>query len=292
VRSDVISSQVFLLALMLWPLWLIVIGIEMIFKRTRLSALAYVSPVLMAAVFLLAGLEARDVERGSHGEGRFSYRYSQRIESEVDALKASIEIGDYDLLVRSRNDKRIRGRMTGWQRTPKMEYNVEGTQATLKSKPSSSIFSWSGRPIRGLIHINGHGLGEPEYRVDVPDEMPLELELNGDDCNAELNLAESSLKSLTAKLDDVSISLVVGEREPLIDVTLSGKGNRFRLNIPGSAGFKLDGDGIGRELTRYLERFGMTALGDGFVTPGYDTLTPQIKVTVNDELERFSLKTY
>ena len=53
IRLDVISAEVFLYALTLWPLWLIAIGIEMIFKRGNLRALGYISPALMVGVFVL-----------------------------------------------------------------------------------------------------------------------------------------------------------------------------------------------------------------------------------------------
>lgn len=292
IRMDVISAEAFLFVLVLWPLWLIAIGIEMIFKNSPLKAFGYVSPALMAVVFILAGVEAHDVEQGQRGEGRLSYRYSQKVDTDISTLNAKIELGDYDLLMRSRKDMRIRGKMTGWQRAPKIEYEVDGTQAAFQATPHSSLFSWSGRPFYHLIHINGRPLAEPEYRLDIPDDVTLRVELTGDESNAELNLAETSLQSLIADVDDVALSLVVGDKEPLIEITLSGSGNRFRLNIPGHAGVWLDGDGIGKELTGYLERFGLQKLGSAFVSPGYDTLTPQIKVTVNDDLERLSLKTY
>lgn len=292
VRLDVISAEVFLYALTLWPLWLIAIGIEMIFKRGNLRALGYISPALMVGVFVLAGIEAHDVEQGQRGAGRLSYRYSQKVNAEVVALSASIDLGDYDLLVRSRADMRIRGKMTGWQRAPEITYEVDGPQAAIRLKSRSSIFPWSGQPFYHMIRVNGRWLAEPEYRLDIPDDVTLSIELTGDESNAELNLAETSLQSLIADVDDVELSLVVGDKEPLIEITLSGSGNRFRLNLPGHAGLWLDGDGISRELAGYLERFGLRQLGSAFVSPGYDTLTPQIKVTVNDDLERLSLKTY
>lgn len=290
VRADVISAEVFWFALILWPLWLIAIGVEMIFKRGNLKALGYISPALMAAVFVLAGIEAYDIEQGRHG--RSSYRYTQKVSAEIDELNAKIELGDYDLLVRSRRDMKIRGKMTGWQRAPKTTYEADGSLALFAAEPHSSLFSWSGRPFYHMIRVNGNWLAEPEYRLDIPDDVKLSIELTGDESNAELNLAETSLLSLIANVEDVSLSLVVGDKQPLIDIKLSGSGNRFRLNLPGHAGLWLDGDGIGQELKGYLERFGLQQLGSAFMTPGYDTLTPQIKVTVTDDLERLSLKTY
>lgn len=284
VRNDTISPAVFWYFLTLWPLFLVAIGVEMIFKRTDLKALAYISPALIAFAFLMAGQEAHKVEQS--GSSKYRDSFSKQLSAETELLKAKVELGDYDLYVRASSGSRLRGRMTGSHGAPKIEFSEVGSDALVEVNDRSSFFSWDWHSFPGVIHVGSNRA--PEFKLEPPKNVPLSLEIEGDESNVELNMREISLKDLIANVDDIAMSMTIGSNEPLVDVTLNGKDNRLLIRLPNGAGLRIDGAGI----TSDLSRLGLEQENGVYRTPGFDTLTPQVNVHLTDDLERLQIKSY
>jgi len=289
--NNVIAPEVFLYAVSLWPLLLVAIGIEMIFKRTKAKGFAFVSPLLIALALLLVGIEAYHEERGD--TSLYHSSFTRNINTGVATLRASIELGDYDLYARARSGNKVRGKMVCAHSGPKIEFSQDASEAELEIKDSNSWFSWGGRS--WPLMFTSHGFSSshyPEYRLDVPEMIPLEVSLSGAESNAELNLTHASLRKLLADLEEVRLKLRVGADEPLVDVTISGKDNQVSLLFPDGGGVRIDGDGITTDLGGYLTGKGLEKDGDVFLTPGFDSLTPQIRLRIDDDLQRLRVESY
>ncbi|MBN4076271.1 hypothetical protein JYT16_00990 [Gemmatimonas aurantiaca] len=284
IRQDTISLDVFEFVFSLWPIFLIAIGVEMIFKRTDLKALGFISPVIIATVFWMAGHEAYMVEqsRTSASNSRFSKALSQ----DTDLLKAKVELGDYDLYIRATSGNKLRGRMTGAHIAPLVDYYETGSGSTIEVTDRSGTFDWDWYPFSGVFQAGSHRY--PEYKLEPPSDIPFTLEITGEDSNVELNLKDVSLTDLLANIEGISMSLTIGTSEPLVDVTLSGLDNRLLIRLPNGAGLRIDGAGI----TSDLSKLGLERENGIYSTPGFDTLTPQVNVHLSDDLERLQIKTY
>ena len=283
VSADIISPYVFEYLFYLWPVFLIAVGIELVFRGTKLKTLAYISPLLLAAVAFFAGQEAYYIEQNYNRRKGGSFAY------EVPAgktLQARIELGDYDLYVRAKAGGKIRGRMTGAHPSPKVTFTDTDETTVVDVRDNPALFSrgW------GEFHrvLNASSSRYPELRVDLPQNTPVKLTLEGERSNADLNLADVSLTELIANIDEVALSLELGASRPLVDVTLNGTGNRLLLQLPGGAGVRIDGAGIRSNLSS----LGLEKSGDAYRTPGYDTLKPQIHLRLQEDLDRLAIRTY
>ncbi|HSH00496.1 MAG TPA: DUF5668 domain-containing protein, partial [candidate division Zixibacteria bacterium] len=206
VSNDTISHSVFYYLLALWPVLLIAIGIELIFRRTRLHALAYVSPLIIALAIFFAGREAYFVEQGDH-DGRGSV-FVQEV-GDVETLQAVIELGDYNLFVRARADNKLRGYMSGQRSRPSIDYRQSNSSGLFEVKDNHRWLDWDWDVLPN-VHLAGRRWRDPELRVDLPQDKLVSLQLHGDDSEVDLNLADLSLKELIARVNEVSLSLEIG----------------------------------------------------------------------------------
>jgi hypothetical protein len=286
-NNSTISGHGFWYLLTLWPLFLIAIGIEMIFKRTQLKALAYISPALLAVAFLFAGMEAHQDEL--HGTGRHSDRFSKKVSDGTQLLRAKVELGEYDLYVRASSNSKLRGGMTGSHSAPAIDFVESGTDATLDVKDRSSLFSWDWHSFPGVFHVGSLGSNRyPEFKLEAPTELPLSLEIEGEESHVELNLKNLSLEDVIANVNDISMSVTIGSVQPLVDISLNGIDNRLLIRLPNGAGLRIDGAGI----TSNLSSLGLEQENGAYHTPGFDTLSPKVNVHLTDDLERLQIKTY
>jgi hypothetical protein len=93
------------------------------------------------------------------------------------------------------------------------------------------------------------------------------------------------LRRLTLNTDDARVYLKIGELEPLVRVVVGGEDSRLRMLVPQSVGLRIHG----ADYRVYLNRLGLVGDDDVFETEGYDTMSTQIEVDLDERLESFSL---
>ncbi|MCH9030632.1 MAG: hypothetical protein IIB00_00025 [candidate division Zixibacteria bacterium] len=285
VSADILDGAVFLELLAWWPVFLIAIGIEMIFKRTPIKALAYLSPALVAGVVAIVVFQFYLWDGGSRNSE--TSRIRENVSPSVELLRATLDIGENDLTLRGRAGEVISARYYGFAQKPVSSYSEKDNQATFDFTSGSGFFgSRRGGPIPG-IYID-YDRRDDGYKIQFPNRTKLELELTGEDSRADLNLMDIPLMVFSGDLNGVSLKLRIGDKESEVSVSLKGPSNRLTLEVPAGSGIQVDGESYGRYLTRkgLLEK-------DGFYeSPGFDTLSPKIRIRLLDELAGLSIRFY
>jgi len=285
VSADVLDGRVFRDLLAWWPVFLIAIGIEMSFKRTPMKALAYLSPALVAGVVAIVVFQSYLWDGDSRNSA--TSRIRENVSPTVELLRATLDMGENDLTLRSRAGEVISARYHGFTREPTFSYAEKDNEASFDFTSGSGIFgSRRGSFIPGIyIDIDDRDDG---YKIQFPTRTKLELELTGEDSRADLNLMDVPLMVFSGDLDGVSLKLRIGDKESEVSVSLKGPSNRLTLEVPAGSGIQVDGESYGRYLTRkgLLEK-------DGFYeSPGFDTLSPKIRIQLLDELAGLSIRFY
>ncbi len=277
-KMDVISGDVWLDIITLFPLLLIAIGIEKIFTRSRLEFISYAAPVLLVVVVIYVA-----VDRGhsSSGAGFFeSQVIRQEADPNLEVIQAVLRLGDGDLTVRDATDDLFYGRFRQYSYKPRYNYDVHGSRAKIE------LLNRSGRIWGGLVHINTN---EPDdWYLSFSKFIPLELECYGDDADIHLNLSTTPLRMLRLEADDAEIYLKLGNVEPEVQVEVSGYDSNLRLRVPHESGLRVKGvdDDV------YLHEVGLTEQDDGFVNEGFDSLNQRIEVDLDDRFRSLSIDYY
>jgi len=263
------------------PFLLIAIGIEKIFAGTKFRMVSYATTILLVAAGFWVAFE------GCNRNGAVSSFFeAETIREEADpsvvATTAVLRLGTGSITIRDATDDLIYGSFGEWTFKPRFEHKVVDGQAIIELvRPLESRRSWG-----GVVRIENDEADE--WYLSFSRNLPLSLECYGEESDLHLNLSTTPLKDLTVEAPDSDIYLKLGTLEPLVSVAVKGADTKLRLRVPREAGLKVSGV----DDPEYLETVGLVRDGDNFVTPGFDTSTPQLRVELDDRFRSLSIDTY
>jgi len=276
---DVINYNFFIDLVSFFPFFLIAVGIEKIFTRTRAELIAYLS-----SVFLLVG-GVYIAYSGSYGGDDTSFfstsTYRHDIDPSVKAIHATVSLDENDLTIRDASSSDLLyGRFKKYTRKPRIDYKVEDDQAYLELKGRSRNL------VGGLIKIETDE--RSDWYLSFSKVLPLFLECFGDNADIHLNLSTTPLKELTLDADESDIYLKLGNMEPLVVIDLEGDESSLRLRVPTSSGLKIKGS----EYRELFDEIGLVERQGYFMNESYDSLRSKIDVNLKDNLSSVSIDFY
>jgi len=271
---SVFNDDIWLGLLVYSPLVLIAIGIEKIFTRTRVQFIAY-----LTSSFLLIGGLAIAFYAGADYEGSFFTESSHtiKLDPSVKELSAKLDLNETNLTIRDAGHDLVHAEFDRFTRKAVITEWFEGDRARVVFESHPLAF------FGGALKIDTDE--DLDWRVWFNEELPLDLDLTGRKSDIHLNLSTTPLRSLTLNLDDATIYLKIGELEPLVRVVVGGEDSRFKLRVPQSVGLRVHG----ADYRGYLNRLGLTGENDVFETEGYDSMTTQIEVDLDERLSDVSI---
>ena len=280
VNADVLNHNFWIDFVYFIPFLLIAIGIEKIFSHTRLKMISYATTVLVVAGALYVAFEGSTyTESGSYFESS-TLVYDEDV-SKVDLIDAEIDLGNSSLTIRDASDELLRARFGEWSRKPASDLKIDGRVAkiTLDSRTGRRVWG-------GTIRVDTDEADD--WRVAFAREIPLNLNIAGEDNDLSLNLATTPLKSLSIDDDDAEIYVKVGDLEANVKLKVMGNDSRVRLRVPQDAGLMV----IGVNDPSYLEQIGLEARGGDFATPGFESATVRIQAELEENFRSLSIDYY
>jgi hypothetical protein len=260
------------------PFFLIILGVEKIFTRSRLEFISYVA---VGAMFL-GGLYV--AYYGSAAEGNPSFfektTFKKEFDASVNSIHAVLELGQGDLTIRDATDALVYGKFAQFTAKPKVEYNVVGGRADIE------LTRRSGRLFDGAIVIDADR--DNDWTLYFCRSVPLEMECFGDKSDIHLNMSTTPLRKLDVDADDATIYVKIGDLEPFVELKLDGRDSDLRLRLPEGSGVRISGG----EFASYLARIGLIDDGEKFISEGYDTLDNKIEINLDDRIDNLKLEFY
>lgn len=274
---NVIAWWVWADILALWPLLLIAIGIEKIFTKTRLQAIAYLAPVALAAIVLYVAIGGINDESGISRSGdRTSYRVS--FDEAVSQVAATLSLKNHDLTLRGSHDELVEAYFRGLLRKPRIDHEIKDGAATI-SLDARSMGQWFG-------HSNRSG----DIEVDLSNRVPIRLSCDGEGADMRLDCRDLKVSDLAVESEDGNIRILLGSLFDKVQVSLAGEDADFKLRVPPGAGLRISG--AGEELAGFMSRIGLIESGSIFMSSGYDTLKPQIDLELKSHISQLSVDYY
>jgi hypothetical protein len=262
--------------LIIWfPIFLIAVGIEKIFTKTKLVFISYLTSVFL---FLGALLIAFSGSIGGQGSDYFS-EYSYRLDPDpgIRLIKAKVDIEETDLTIRDSGDELIYAKFNKYTRKPKIDFRENGDVAII------NLDSRSGSFLGGMVKVELDD--SQDWYMQFSQDIPLELDCSGHKADIHLNFSTTPLRALNLTADDAVVYIKLGELEPDVRLDVKGDNSRVRLRVPGDAGLKVTGDGY----DTYLERIGLEATDGVFETPAYNDFRTKIQIDLGKNLGSLSI---
>lgn len=265
----------------LWPLLLIAIGVEKIFAHTKAQIISYLSPLALAGIILFVALSG-SVDGDFHRVGS-TYRYNLEMEPAYKSLTVDFVMDDADLTIRGTStDNLVRCRFGSDNPNPGTEFEESDGDVRLRFDEKGGAGNW--------FHIDRHRRYGNRWSASVTDALPVVLNCSGDNADMRIDGRDINLNELRVESDDGDISISIGELSKTVKVILEGGGADYTVLVPGNAGIKVTG--ADEPIYRRFQKIGLVAHSDGYITEGYDTLSPKIELDMSEDISRFSLDFY
>jgi len=267
VNLELLDSLVFPRLFSLWPILLIAIGVELIFRKTRLYFLALVSPLLIAGAFVVAATEQGGWHLGANEfwrnwEWRFGEKQADIAEiapdSTVRSLDIDLDCGSSRISLTSTSDRLFRASATYYRRSPTVKQTisdgVERIEYLMREK------GWSG--------FFGLHLTPASSNFEIADYLPLTMTITTRDFSPDLDFSHLNLISLRMNMRASHATLDLGTLADSVNVTISGKAGDLRVTVPENFGLAISGNR--HELEELLRKYDLEPSADGFYSSGFD----------------------
>lgn len=226
---DVLPGLFWWRLLPFWPVLLVMLGLRVIFARSRAPALVLLSPALLIGTMTFVAVAQPTRPRGAAHAVEVSRTPSAR----AWRLESELALVDLDLRARSLPpDVLLQGEAFGGRDRPSLR--VRGSEEVPRVRL---------RNVRGHRVIPFQGWCD-EIRADLASDLPLVLEIEGAMTSGRIDLADLPVERV--RLDGAFYDLVLVLGEPAEDtiIRLHGAFNRLELVVPATTPVRSVRDGL------------------------------------------------
>jgi len=287
INFEVMDSLVFPRLISLWPILLIAIGVELIFRKTRLYFLALISPLLIAAAFILAA----SYETGWKWDfdrffGGWSWNYKGKMideveipfEAEVDTLDFHIDCAEIEFDILPGSDLMFSARSAYTGKSPFISHSIanrtEFISYDYRDKPGFSVLKLAGTPPHADFIIN--------------DRLPIKMNLTTEAGRPDMDFSDIRLCRLDLFLDTKETSLRLGDRMDSLILKIEGKTTKLLIIAPGNMGIEIVGDK--KRLDAIIGRGNLAEFAEGFRSPDFEAKPLKTRVIVGARVKTITLR--
>ncbi len=268
VNVDYMHWSVYLDLLDLWPVLLIVIGLQMVLKRLPVPQLAYLSSIVLLAVgfwVLYANYDVYSIEYG----GREMSVPLDELDDNIERLNVSFDLDDTDLTVSAEKDYLVLCHNSNPVTRPDIDLTKDGNALEIDIEEDRLV---------GFDFIDRYDDFTADWAIKINNSLPTGMSFDCDDCDLTLRLYDFHLDRLDLEASRSNINVKFGSGSPVVDVMLDVPGSMVHLRIPDSAGVRILDPNDFEDY--YVGEIDFLKLGDDFVTVNYDDVPVKIDLEI------------
>ena len=286
INLELLESLVFPRLFSLWPILLIAIGVEVMFRRTKLYFLALLSPILIAAAFIIAAY-SRD-EWGWNSD-QFWRRWVWRAESRkisiaevpadstVEMLELDLNCGPSQVSLQPSSDMLFRATSEYYQRSPWLEHVLTNGVERIEFENREST----------RLTIFGLNIAASKSQFQIADFLPLKASISALDDESEFDFSGLKLSALQLHIRSNRALIRLGELQDTVNVTISGDSDHLEITLPGQFGLAIMGDSL--RLHRLLQSSDLVPRSDGYFSRAYNSDIRKIRVLLGADIKSLSI---
>jgi len=273
--------------LSLWPVALIAIGIELLFKKTRLSFITLLSPLLFLAAILGPAF--------FHGEklGEFyntsrAYYWSEDLDPALTRATIRVQLNAGTLNISSGADKLISAELDYFKREPLITYDyteLDSSAVVNITDNDRALIRW--KVGKGWF---GKGWNRKDWTITLTDQIPLSLKINAKATRGELNLSDLKLKNLELDIKASSLDLKLGGRVEEVDATIDSDASKLYLLIPEDVGLKIENHA--KLSSTSFSKISIMKYDSIYQTSNFDQAPQKIRLFLGGSVTKLVVKSY
>lgn len=268
VNVDYMHWSVYLDLLDLWPVLLIVIGLQMVLKRLPVPQLAYLSSIVLLAVGFWVLYTNYEVYSAEYGGREMSVPLDE-LDKDIERLDVSFDLDNTELTVSSEKDFLVLCHNPNPVTRPDIDLTESGNALEIDIDEDKLV---------GFNFIDRYDDFISDWGIEINNSLPTGMSFDCDDCDLTLRLYDFQLDRLDLEASHSNINAKFGSRSSVVDVMLDVPRSMVHLRIPDSAGVRiLDPDDFE---DYYVGEIDFLKLGDDFVTANYDDAPVKINLDI------------
>ena len=276
INFELLDSLVFPRLFSLWPILLIAIGVELLFRHTRLYFLALLSPILIAGAFIYAATANGDWRwHADEFWSRWTWNDSEKktytfetSDSLIKSLDIDLDCGPGKISLKPSSDIVFRANSEYYKRSPWIKQDtsmgVEHIEYTNREREHLAIF--------------GISMDRSRNEFEIANNLPLKADIVTYDNEPDLDFAPFKLDNLLLDLRSLRAFLKLGNKSDSIDVVISGNTVSFDLNVPKEFGLAIVGDRA--KLQSIIHESSLSQSGDGYYSSGFENSPQKIRINL------------
>lgn len=285
--ADYLAWSVWFKIFSLWPVALIAIGIELLFKKSRLAFVALLSPLLFFVAILgpvlFYGSDFGEMRRGSG-----TYHLSRDLDSAFTEMDASIRLNAGNLYVSSGRGKLISAELEYCSRKPLLVSKQEGKNQPVTFEITDKDRTWfSGRLGKRWFVRSSR---KKDWEVKLTDQIPVTLNLYLKAGEADLDFSDLKVQECELDIRDSETDIKIGEMLDEVALGIRSRSSKVSLSIPEGTGLRIENHTNLSSVS--FSWFTLEEKGDGYQTPGYDEASKKLTLNLEGSLTKLTIRKY
>jgi hypothetical protein len=286
LNLELLDSLVFPRLFALWPVLLIAIGVELIFRHSRLYFLAFLSPIIIAGAFIAAATATGDWGwKADEFWSRWAWRVGEKkvdiaeipSDSAARLLDLNLECGTSIVSFRPSSDLLFKATTDYYRRSPWTEHSfsdsTEKIQYTNREKSRLALF--------------GINMDATQTNFQITDILPIKAAITSHGNEPEFDLTALNLNSLDLDIQSENTKLRLGALADSIGVKISGKTDELNITLPRESGLSVSGKTA--ELNTLLRNSGLSSRAGTYISNEYSTASHKIYLILNADIKSISI---
>ncbi len=282
-----LSWSVWLKIFSLWPVALIAVGIELLFKKSRLAFVAILSPLLFFATILgpafLYESGFREIYRTSR-----TYSLNRDLDPAFTDVSATIRLYNGDLRVSSGAGQLISAELDYFNRRPYFLLKQGELDQSVTLHITDRDRRWfSGRLGRRWFRRPSE---EKRWEIKLTDQIPVSLNLYVRTSEAVLDFSELKLQDLDLEAEDSDVDVKMGNQSEDATAKILSRGSKVAISVPEDLGLRI----INRTKFSFssFSWFALEEKEDGYQTPDFEQAARKLTLYLEGSLTELRMRKY
>jgi len=290
INFGYLSYYVWVELLALWPILLIAIGLELTFRRSKLSYIGFISPFLILLTFIYVAAISWDKgyydyrqsydSRQSRTYTREVYNYEIDRDPEIKRLNLDIDFGMGELWIGPSSDRLFSGDFEYRYRKPRCSYDSDGNAGKIRIRTNDSKH----------FNIFNKNRFKNDARIFVANYVPLKLDIDIGAAYVELDFSELIIDKLNLNTGAAKIELRLGCQSKDVSIEIDSGASKVTIVIPREMGLEVDSDAA--LSSNNFRKAGLEKYHGKYRTDNYNTSDCKTDISIDSGVSRIEIKYY
>lgn len=272
VNFNVISLSVFSSIFTLWPLILVVIGINIIFRNKKaVKAVSWL--VLLAVVIVYGHYHTGDASLGN--ENRVNKNVSVEKTADIRSGELALKLGGLKLAVDSHTDKLVQA-----------DFSKDSVLYGSDTSGGKTVVSFNSSSRSNAFIMNRGGL---TGRISINPDIPWDIDINAGAIDGSIDLSGVSAGNINIKAGAAKLELILGDKADSCDVNISTGVSKLLLRVPEAVGVRMGKSGA--LINANLNDLDWVEKDDFYTSPNYDDSQKKINLKLTTGLCKIDIET-